>query len=134
MLFRSDPVPTGIARVGDEYFVTLFGGCPYPDGVGRLVAIDGERGESIVADGLTMPIDVAVDEAGTVWVLEFARFEEGASCFSGEGYQPGTGRLSRLVDGELEPVAEGIEDSRTFIRSEIVRGGELLKSVHFERG
>jgi tripartite-type tricarboxylate transporter receptor subunit TctC len=32
----------------------------------------------------------------------------------------------------IEPVAESIEDCRKFIRSEIVRAGELLKSVNFQ--
>jgi tripartite-type tricarboxylate transporter receptor subunit TctC len=41
--------------------------------------------------------------------------------------------VKRLTGTLLEPVAESIEDSRRFIRSEIVRGGELLKSVNFER-
>jgi tripartite-type tricarboxylate transporter receptor subunit TctC len=41
--------------------------------------------------------------------------------------------VKRLTGSLLEPVAESIEDSRRFIRSEIVRGGELLKSVNFER-
>ena len=42
--------------------------------------------------------------------------------------------VKRLTGSLLEPVAESMEDSRKFIRSEIVRGGELLKSVNFERG
>lgn len=105
-----DPVPTGLARVGAEYYVTLTGGCPYPEGAGRLVAVDLERGQRTVADGLDMPIDVAVGPDGTVWVLEFARFDPEASCFTGEGYLPGTGRLSRLADGgALEPVVEGLD-------------------------
>ncbi|MBL8378728.1 MAG: tripartite tricarboxylate transporter substrate binding protein [Burkholderiales bacterium] len=41
--------------------------------------------------------------------------------------------VKRLTGTLLEPVAETIEDSRRFIRSEIARGGELLKSVNFER-
>jgi tripartite-type tricarboxylate transporter receptor subunit TctC len=41
--------------------------------------------------------------------------------------------VKRLTGSLLEPVAESIEDSRRFIRSEIVRGGQLLKSVNFER-
>ena len=41
--------------------------------------------------------------------------------------------VKRLTGSLLEPVAESIEDSRKFIRSEIVRSGELLKSVNFER-
>jgi len=42
--------------------------------------------------------------------------------------------VNRLTGSLLEPVAESIEDSRKFIRSEIVRSSELLKSVNFERG
>lgn len=92
-----DPVPTGITRVGAEYYVTLFGGCPYPAESGRLVAIDESRNERVILDGLNMPIDVALGPDGTIWVLEFARFAEGASCFDGSGYLPHTGRLSRML-------------------------------------
>ena len=101
---RIDAVPTGIERVRNEYFVTLTGGCPYPAGSGRLVAIDEERNERTVLDGLDMPIDVATAPDGTVWVLEFARFDVEGSCFSGEGYLPHTGRLSRVEGESLVPV------------------------------
>jgi hypothetical protein len=63
-----------------------------------------------VLDGLNMPIDVAVAPDGTIWLLEFARFTSGASCFTGEGYQQQTGRLSRLTaDGGLELVLDGLK-------------------------
>ncbi len=98
-------VPTGIERVGDEYYVTLTGGCPYPVGAGQLVAIDEARGQRTVVGGLNMPIDVAQGPDGTIWVLEFARFTTDASCFDGSGYQVKTGRLSRiLADGTVETV------------------------------
>lgn len=98
-------VPTGIERVGDEYYVTLTGGCPYPVGAGQLVAIDDARGQRTVLDGLNMPIDVAQGPDGTIWLLEFARFTTDASCFDGSGYQVKTGRLSRiLADGTVETV------------------------------
>lgn len=103
-----DPVPTGIARVGEEYYVTLTGGCPYPDGSGQLVAIGDDRSQRTVADGLYMPIDVELAADGTIWVLEFADFDDDASCFTGAGYLAGTGRLSRLTDVGLEPVVEGL--------------------------
>lgn len=103
------PVPTGIARIGGEYYVTLTGGCPYPEGGGRLVAIDENRNERVVVDGLNMPIDVAQGPDGTIWLLEFARFAPDASCFSGSGYQARTGRLSIVQpDGSLRPVLEGL--------------------------
>ena len=98
-----EAVPTGITRVNDEYWVTLFGGCPYPANSGLLVAIDEERNQRTVVDGLNLPIDVAQGADGTIWLLEFARFTPDSSCFDGSGYQPGSGRLSRLLpDGTIE--------------------------------
>ncbi len=125
-----DPVPTGIERIGREYFVTLFGGCPYPAGSGRLVAIDENRNERIVTDGLNMPIDVAQGPDGTIWLLEFARFRPDASCFSGMGYMANSGRLSRVfADGSTELVMEGLN----FPTSVLPRAdGSLLISQVFE--
>ena len=93
-----DAVPTGITRVGPHYYVTLTGGCPYPENSGLLVAIDEERNQRTIVDGLNMPIDVEQGPDGTIWVLEFARFDPEGSCFSGTEYLPNTGRLSRLRD------------------------------------
>jgi hypothetical protein len=106
---KVEAVPTGITTVGDEFYVTLTGGCPYPEDVGRLVAIDGKGGERVVVEGLDMPIDVARGDDGTVWILEFGRFEEGASCFTGEGYRSGTGRLSRIEGDRVETVVDGLD-------------------------
>ncbi|MEZ4680063.1 MAG: ScyD/ScyE family protein [Caldilineaceae bacterium] len=105
-----EAVPTGIERIGDEYYVTLFGGCPYPAQSGQLVAIDEQRNQRTVAKGLNLPIDVAQASDGTVWVLEFANFTAGASCFDGSGYQPRSGRLSRLLpDGRLEQILTNLD-------------------------
>ena len=104
-----EAVPTGIIRMDDEYWVTLLGGCPYPDGGGRLVAIDDQRNERTILDGLNMPIDVALGPDGTIWVLEFAAFPPGGNCFSGADYQVESGRLSRLTaDGSLETVIDNL--------------------------
>lgn len=105
-----EPVPTGITRVGSEYYVALFGGCPYPFASGQLVAIDEQRNQRTVVDKLNLPIDVARGPDGTIWVLEFAQFKPGSSCFDGSGYQPQTGRLSRLrPNGTLDPVLDGLD-------------------------
>jgi hypothetical protein len=107
---RVDAVPTGIARVENEYYVTLFSGCPYPSGAGKVVAVGTDRAERTVVDGLSLPIDVALGQDGNVWILEFARFLPDASCFTAEGYEPGSGTLSRLrPDGTLESVLTGLE-------------------------
>jgi len=107
---RIDPVPTGITRIGEQFYVTLTGGCPFPIGGGELVAIDESRNQRTVVDNLNMPIDVAQSADGTIWVLEFTVFEEGASCFTGAGYQAGQGRLSRIAaDGMLETIVDGLD-------------------------
>ena len=109
-----EAVPTGITRVDRpdgqvEYLVTLTGGCPYPEGGGRLVAIDEERNQRTVVDGLNMPIDV-IQSPGGLLILEFARFTPGSNCFDGSGYRPKTGRLSRLLpDGTLEPILTDLD-------------------------
>jgi hypothetical protein len=104
-----EPVPTGIIRIDDEFYVTLFGGCPYPAAGGELVAIDMNRNQRTVVDNLTMPIDVAQAADGTIWILEFATFAPDGSCFSGEDYLPNSGKLSRLLaDGTLELVLDNL--------------------------
>jgi tripartite-type tricarboxylate transporter receptor subunit TctC len=40
--------------------------------------------------------------------------------------------VSRLRRTLIEPVAESIDETKAFIRSEIVRAGDLLKSVNFQ--
>jgi hypothetical protein len=107
---KVDAVPTGITRVDDEYYITLFSGCPYPEGSGEVVAVGENRSERTIVGGLSLPIDVAVGPDGTIWILEFARFLPDASCFTAEGYEPGSGTLSRLrPDGTLEEVLTGLE-------------------------
>ena len=51
-----------------------------------------------------MPIDVVQAADGTIWLLEFARFAEGGSCFSGTGYLPHSGRLSYLEGNQLKTI------------------------------
>lgn len=102
-------VPTGITRVDEEYYVALFGGCPYPANSGEIVAIDENRNQRTVIDNLNMPIDVALANDGRLWVLEFATFTPDGSCFTGTGYRPETGRLSYFEDGELIPVLDNLE-------------------------
>jgi hypothetical protein len=105
-----EAVPTGIERWDGEFLVTLTGGCPYPEGAGQLVQIDQSRNQQSRITGLNMPIDVAHGPDGTLWLLEFAAFTPGASCFDGSGYLPGTGRLSRILPGwELDPILTDLD-------------------------
>ncbi len=50
-----EAVPTGITRIGGEYYVSLTNGCPFPTGAGQIVAVDLDRNQRTVLDGLNMP-------------------------------------------------------------------------------
>lgn len=68
------------------------------------------RHQRTVVDGLNLPIDVAQGADGTIWVLEFACFKPGASCFDGSSYLPQSGRLSRLLpNGSLETIFDALD-------------------------
>lgn len=104
---RLDALPTGLARNGDSLYVTLFGGCPHVANSGKLVEVMSDGRQRTVVDGLNMPIDVAVDAAGDVWILEFAALAPRSDCFSALFDQEASGRLSRINgNGRLETVLE----------------------------
>lgn len=111
-----DAVPTGIARLGEEFLVTLTGGCPFPVGGGQLVAVKQTGQTRPLLTGLNMPIDVAVDENGRIWLLEFAQFRQGGDCFAGGDYIEGSGRLSYLANnGQRQPVITGLNTPGAFL-------------------
>ncbi len=106
-----DPMPTGLTRIRSEYYVTLFGDCPYPPGVGELVAVRENHDQRLVLDNLNMPIDVVQGADGTIWLLEFATAAPpDTSCSSSDaGYQQNTGVLNKIADdGSLEVVVTGL--------------------------
>ena len=106
---RLEALPTGLARYGDSTYVTLFGGCPHIPNSGKLVEITSDGRQRTVVDGLNMPIDVAVDQDGSLWLLEFASMAPRASCFSGLTEQDASGRLSRINGrGALETVLDDL--------------------------
>ncbi len=102
---RLEPIPTGLARRGASMLVTLFGGCPHVANSGELAELTADGRQRTLVDGLNMPIDVAVDAAGDVWILEFATLAPRTDCFSGLHKQEASGRLSRINgQGRLETV------------------------------
>lgn len=106
---RLEPLPTGLARRGASMVVTLFGGCPHVANSGELVEASPDGRQRTLVDGLNMPIDVAVDAAGDVWILEFATLTPRTDCFSGLHKQEASGRLSRInAQGRLETVLDGL--------------------------
>ena len=107
---RLEAVPRGLTRLGDDYYVALFGGCPHAVNSGELVALNADRKQRTVVDSLNLPIDVAVDAAGNIWILEFATVVPNAPCFSYSSFQGHSGRLSRIrTDGMFETVVENLD-------------------------
>lgn len=107
---KLEAVPRGIARLGDEICVALFTGCPHPPNSGELVAIDRDGVQRTLVDNLNMPIDVAVDGEGNVWLLEFAAAKGDDACFSADDLEARSGRLSRLNrDSGWETIVDNLD-------------------------
>jgi len=106
---RLEALPTGLARQGASLYVTLLGGCPHVANSGELVDVSDDGRQRTIVDGLNMPIDVAVDAAGVVWILEFATLTPRTRCFSDLHKLEASGRLSRINErGRLETVIDGL--------------------------
>ncbi len=106
---RLEALPAGLARKDDSFYATLLGGCPHVTNSGELVALADDGGQRTIVDGLNMPIDVAVDERGAVWILEHAAVAPGRECFSELDEDEASGRLSRINErGVLETVTEDL--------------------------
>ena len=106
---RLEPLPTGIARRGASLYVSLFGGCPHVANSGELAELTPDGRQQTHVDGLNMPIDVAVDAAGDLWILEFATLTPRTDCFRDLHKQAASGRLSRINEqGRLETVLDAL--------------------------
>ncbi len=106
---RLEALPTGLARHGDSHYVTLFGGCPHVPNSGKLVEITSDGRQKTLVAGLNMPIDVAVDGAGDLWILEFALLAPPNDCFTDLLEQNPSGRLSRINgQGLLETILDDL--------------------------
>ncbi len=106
---RLEALPTGLARFDDSYYVTLFSGCPHVANGGELVAVGDSGQQRTIADGLNMPIDVAVGVNGELWLLEHGALASRGDCFNELDEEEANGRLSRINErGMLESVIEDL--------------------------
>lgn len=93
--YLGEPVPTDV-EVGPDghYYVTALPGFPEQSGAGAVFRVHRRTGAvSLVADGLTYAVDLAVSRDGTIYVAELVTDLE---TFEG--------RISRIVDGRAETV------------------------------
>ena len=104
---RLDALPAGLTRQGERRLVALLGGCPHVQNSGELAAIDANGAQSVVVDGLNMPIDVAPAGDGALWLLEFGALPPRSPCFTDLDDYDATGSLSLLqADGLLRAVVD----------------------------
>lgn len=100
--WRDNPVPTGLARGPDgRLYATLFGPFPHAPGGGRVDRVEADGSTRTVLGGLTMPIAVAFDRGGVMYLLQFAG---GLDLQPRLQFRPKSGRLLRVVDGRPEVV------------------------------
>ncbi len=106
---RLEALPTGIISDGDGFYVSLFAGCPHTANAGELVKLTPDGKQHTLIDGLNMPIDVANDAEGNIWVLEFATHTLSSECFEDLDQQQPSGRLSKInAAGSLETVVANL--------------------------
>ncbi len=99
-------VLTGIARGPDGLaYVTSFSELPHESGDGAVLRFHPDGSFDAVVEGLTTPIDLAFDTAGSLYVLEFVDGTE-----TGDPYRGKTGRLLRL-----EPEGDGWKAGRVLV-------------------
>ena len=129
---KLEAVPRGLAWHDNELLATLFAGCPHQPNSGALVAIDGAGSQRTLVAGLNMPIDVAVDASGDIWLLEFAVAAQDNACFDADAYQPRSGILSRIsANGVMETVVAGLDFPGAVLPLD--DGGLLITEVYAGR-
>lgn len=100
------PPVTGLAFGPDgRLYFALFSALPHSPGAGEIWAADSQGQGEPIAAGLTMPIDLAFDEAGALYVLEF-----GGGGQTDGLYLPAGGRLLHLnADALPTPLLTGLD-------------------------
>jgi sugar lactone lactonase YvrE len=86
------PPLTGLAFAPDgRLHVAMLSELPIAPGNGAVYKADSTGALSVVAPGLTLPVDIAFDEHGALYVLEFSNAANVANP-----YAPASGRLLRI--------------------------------------
>ena len=106
--FGTEPVPTTVIAGGDGYlYAGQLTGAPFFRGVSTIYRIPPQGGSAVpYVTGLTAVVDIAVDQAGTLYVVEIA-----SGFVPGPGANPGVGigRLLRVMPGIApEVVVDGL--------------------------
>ncbi len=95
-------VPTGIVFAGDRLYVSAFPGFPFAENTARIYEVELNGDVSVFHEGLTTAVDLTLDPHGDLVVAQFGGFNPTS------GFLPGTGRIVRLNEGSVEPLASDV--------------------------
>ncbi len=89
----TDPVPTGVAIMDGEVYVSLLSGAPFVPGNARVVKVNDDGTVSDFATGLSMLTDLRTGPDGNLYATSFA-------VAGAEGFGPGSGSVVRIGEGD----------------------------------
>ena len=110
-----------------DLHVASFGQLPHPAGSGAVVAIDDAGTSRVVVDEVTMAIDVAFDEAGGMFILEYAN--PPAEPTGVDAYRDGTGRLLYLPSAPSDDSPTVLLDDLNRPTALAINGDDVLISL-----
>ena len=113
--FDAEPVPTDI-EVGPDghYYVSTLPGGPEAPGAGAVWKVNPANGAAtLVSDGLTTPVDIAVAADGTIWVAELFGFQISTisdGVVTPHSFAPLPGAIEIGPDGTIFAVINSLPD------------------------
>lgn len=99
---ETEPVPTAIAFMGGEAYVSFLPGAPFVAGSGKVVHVSADGEYTDYATGFSMLSDLETGPDGNLYGVSMGSFEEGPT--------PSSGAVIRIGPGETsEPVLTGLQ-------------------------
>jgi hypothetical protein len=117
---QSVPTSIDIGPDGDIY-VGFLSGFPFPTGGARIERYEPDGTLKETYEGLTLVTDVLVTDDGTLYAVELA------NGFGDVGYNASSGRVIKLVDGDIGVVLDGLNYPYGLAQSP---SGELFVTVN----
>jgi sugar lactone lactonase YvrE len=124
----TDAVPTDVIFRDGRFYVSTLTGFPFPEGQARIYEVDQQGNVSVLEDGFTALVDLAVDPRdGSLLALQIARPGQ-------EGFQPNTGQLLKVENSTTDTLVTDLNlssgmhvgtESNVFVSS--LADGEILQ-------
>jgi sugar lactone lactonase YvrE len=100
---ETEPVPTGIAFMDGEAYVSFLPGAPFVPGSGKVVHVSSTGEYTDYATGFSMLSDLKTGPDGNLYGVSMGTFTE-------QGPTPNSGAIIRIGPGETsEPVVSGLQ-------------------------